>query len=304
MEEKKNIFKIIHTDRFKWTDSFIITIFLTLFLMIIGENVGYFVTYVPFKKLIQADETGFVSISIDYFNFIGLWITFLLYCFIVKKNRPILNTLWTKPYGNNLKFLLIGLLIGFGTNFFCAVCAMLNKDISIYYNSFPVLQLIVIFLCIFVQSSAEELICRGFMYYRLRKGYRHPAVAIIVNSTLFAFLHIFNPGVSVLAILDIFFTGIFFSLVVYYTDSIWCAMAIHAAWNYTQNIILGLPNSGIVSPFSIFKLDAASATDSFAYSTGFGLEGTILAVSVQIICCIVIYLVYRNKPLKQYDPWN
>ncbi len=34
-------------------------------------------------------------------------------------------------------------------------------------------------------------------------------------------------------------------------------MGVHMAWNYTQNIIFGLPNSGIVSGFSLFKLDAA-----------------------------------------------
>ena len=304
MEEKQSIFKKIHTDRFKWHDLIIITVFLTLFLMIVGENIGYLITEELLGRLKENDETGFASISLEYFNFIGLWVAYTLYCLIVKKNRPILKTITTKAPGNTIKMLLIGLLVGFGTNLFCAICAMINKDIHIYYDSFPVLQLIVIFICVFIQSSAEELICRGFMYYRLRKAYRHPAVAIIVNSAFFASIHIFNPGVSKLAILDIFFTGIFFSLVVYYTDSLWCAFAIHAAWNYMQNIILGLPNSGLVSPYSIFKLDASTAKDSFAYSVAFGLEGTILAVSVMALCCIAVFLIYHKKNVQHYDPWN
>lgn len=45
---------------------------------------------------------------------------------------------------------------------------------------------VIIFLTVFVQSSAEELLCRGFLYQRLRRSYKHPAVAIVGNSALFA----------------------------------------------------------------------------------------------------------------------
>ena len=30
--------------------------------------------------------------------------------------------------------------------------------------------------------------------------------------------------------------------------------AVHTAWNFTQNILFGLPNSGINVPYSVFKL--------------------------------------------------
>ena len=56
------------------------------------------------------------------------------------------------------------------------------------------------------------------------------------------------------------------SLMVYYMDSLWCAFAVHTAWNFTQNILFGLPNSGINVPYSVFKLNAATARDSFAYN--------------------------------------
>ena len=87
-------------------------------------------------------------------------------------------------------------------------------------------------------------------------------------------------------------------------DSFWCACAVHAAWNYTQNVILGLPNSGHVSPFSIFRLDASTAKDSFVYNVGFGVEGTYMAVAVQIICAIVIFLMFKNNKLRDYDPYT
>ena len=302
--QKNGFFQKIHTPKFHWTDQFIFISILSYVLLVIGQIIGDLIVTLLMYDHIFNDPTGFYNITEMYLSFIGIWIIICLYMACVPKNRPIFSALGAKAKGNNILLLIVGLLIGFGTNMICALAAIFNKDISIYYDSFPAIELIILFAAVFVQSSAEELVCRGFLYQKLRKGYKSPAFAIIVNSAFFASLHLGNPGVGVLAILDIFATGIFFSLMVYYLDSIWCAMAAHAAWNYTQNIILGLPNSGIVSPFSIYRLDTAAATNSFAYNVDFGLEGTILSIAVQVAGCIVLYLLFHNKKVNPYDPWN
>ena len=160
-----------------------------------------------------------------------------------------------------------------------------------------VIKLLLLFIAVFIQSSAEEMVCRGFIFQRLRRGYRHPAVAIILNSLLFTSMHLFNPGASVISMTAVLVAGLLFSLMVYYMDSIWCAMAAHTAWNFTQNLILGLPNSGMVSPVSVFKLDAATAKSSFAYSVEFGLEGSITGITVMIITGIVIIVLYHKKEI-------
>ena len=161
-----------------------------------------------------------------------------------------------------------------------------------------------IFIAVFIQSSAEELLCRGFLYQRIRRGYRHPAVAIIVNALFFGILHLGNPGVSPLAIVSIVAVGICYSVMVYYCDSLWMPMAAHAAWNYTQSIVFGLPNSGLVSKFSLFKLDASTATDSFFYSVSFGVEETIVAVSVNVICAILVVVWGVKNKKKPTNIWE
>ena len=291
----KTFFKKIHTENFRWYDEAILVMLFATFMMIIcGQIMGGLVE-VPFTHLIQNDSTGYWSTFFMYFGFIGTWIVFVVEFLIVKKDRPILKTLWTAPKGNNIKYLGLGFLIGFVLNIICAIVAVLNKDISLHYDSFNFIKLLLLFIAVFIQSSAEEMVCRGFIFQRLRRGYRHPAVAIILNSLLFTSMHLFNPGASVISITAVLAAGLLFSLMVYYMDSIWCAMAAHTAWNFTQNLILGLPNSGMVSPVSVFKLDAATAKSSFAYSVEFGLEGSITAITVMIITGIVIIVLYHKK---------
>ena len=95
-----------------------------------------------------------------------------------------------------------------------------------------------------------------------------------MNALVFMALHMGNPGVTNLGLLQVFLIGVLFSLIVYYWDSLWTVIWAHTAWNFSQSIVFGLPNSGIVSKYSVFKLEAASARDGIFYNTSFGVEGS------------------------------
>lgn len=239
----------------------------------------------------------------EYLEFWGIWAIGLLALALIPKNRPILGALGNKVRGNTWKYLALGLATGFGMNALCAAAAMINGDIHIYYDSFRPVSFVLLFAAVFIQSSAEEFVARCFLYQRLRRSFRSPLVAIFVNALFFGAMHLGNPGVSALAITDIVITGLLFSLVVYYLDSFWCAAAIHAAWNFTQNILLGLPNSGNVVPYSVMKLDAGSAVSSFAYDPAFGLEGTVLSCAVQMAVAVAILLWGRRRCARPTEIW-
>lgn len=272
--------------RRKWNDTIPVLYILTFLIMIAGQIFGVLLH----QNIVDENASGALMTGMLYFNFICIWIILILYLLLTKKNRFILQEIGTKPSGNNWKYLLAGLFIGFSMNAICILVAWLNKDIQLEFDSFHPVSFLVIAVCVFIQSSAEEVLCRGFLYQRLRKSYQHPAVAIIGNSLFFALLHFANSGVTILSLLNIFLIGVLFSLMVYYMDSLWCAMAAHAAWNFTQNIIFGLPNSGIVLPYSVFKLDASTARDSIVYNVGFGIEGTVSAVIVMCMVCAIFMM--------------
>lgn len=188
-----------------------------------------------------------------------------------------------------------GLAIGFIMNFACIVMALFHGDIKLYFDftasSIPLM--VFALICVTVQSSAEELWCRGFMYERLHE--RYPLwFVILLNGSFFGLLHIANPGVSVLSIVDIIICGIAFSLLRWYSGSIWIAMGVHAGWNYTQNYLFGLPNSGLVSEVSLFHLDASVARSSLVYDFAFGVEGALPAVAADALLGIICLILARK----------
>lgn len=181
----------------------------------------------------------------------------------------------------------------------CALTAYLHGDIKLRFDKFEFFPILLMFIVVFIQSSAEELACRGFMYQRIAYRYKHPWAPTIITAVFFMAIHLGNDHISLMPILDLFMSGLVFGAMILYFDSIWMAMGCHTTWNFTQNILLGLPNSGSVSSYSIFVLDRNSARGSFAYDVGFGLEGSIMSIVVQVISLALMIYVYRKYAKNQ-----
>lgn len=287
------------------SDFFLLAIICSVLLILLGG----IISSVTFKylniedKLIAWSGSDNIGTFLGmYLNTFGVWIAFLLIAVIIKKDRPMLRALAPNKGLNNVKGILLGLLLGFGTNGFCILVSWLMGDIKLSYNGFDWKLLIAFLIFVFIQSSSEEVTDRLYLYQKLRRRYRSPLVAIIVNSLAFMALHMANPGFTMIAGAQIFLVAIIFSLFVHYYDSIWVAFCFHTAWNYTQNIIFGLPNSGIVSEYSIFRLEAASARNGLFYNVNFGVEGSIGSSLVLIVVIIVMIVINRKKPEKR-DYW-
>ncbi len=214
---------------------------------------------------------------------------FLIFCLISRKNRFLLDIVKPTRERKSIKLFGVGILLGFLTNFFCILCALIHGDIKLYFD-FAVSQIPVMifaFICVFFQSTSEELWCRTFMYERINVHY--PLwVAIIVNGTVFGLLHSFNPGITVLAMVDLIVCGLVYSLLRWYSGSIWTCMGIHTMWNFTQNFLFGLPNSGLVSEASVMHLDAATGISNLIYSYEFGVEGAVPAIFIDLLLGAVI----------------
>lgn len=228
-----------------------------------------------------------------YLEFIFVWAGLLAFCLLVKPWRQYLKKLWTGEKGNTIKMLLIGILVGFVMNFACILMALVTGSIHLSFSCFEPIRLVILFLFVFIQSSYEEAMYRGFAYQRIAKCY-DARVAVIASAVFFSMGHIGNDGVTYLGLFGIAVTGILYALIIYYFDSIWLPMAAHTAWNFTQNLLFGLPNSGFISGYSMFSL-SGKASNGFAYDTGFGVESSWCAILVEGIACLLVIYFGRKR---------
>ena len=249
--------------------------------------------------LIKEPSDGLAFVLEMYAPLFADCVMFIVICAAVKKNRFVLDIVKPTKERRSMSHLGIGLLLGFLTNFFCVVCALLHGDIKLTLdftaNQIPLM--LFALLCVFFQSTSEELWCRGFMMYRINVHY--PLwVGIVVNAVVFGALHSFNDGITILAMADLIICGLAYSLLCWYTGSIWTSFGIHTMWNFTQQFLFGLPNSGLVSECSIFHLDAANGISNLIYDYEFGVEGALPAVFIDLLIVVVIlYLAKRNGRL-------
>lgn len=193
-------------------------------------------------------------------------------------------------------------MLGLGLNLATGGVAILQKNIALTYVGVDPAMFCAFLLAVTIQSGGEELVTRWFIYENVKKYFPNkPIVPILLNACFFMVLHLTNPGISFMPLVSLVLVGILYSLLVYYFHSFWAAVVAHASWNFCQNIILGLPNSGTPSAFSMYSYDAAAATNGFAYDTAFGIEGSIMAAILLAGACVVIFLIGRKRQAKAVE---
>lgn len=118
----------------------------------------------------------------------------------------------------------------------------------------------------------------------------------ILMFSLVTFLHILNPGIGIISILNIILIGFMFGLYVIYTQDLWGACGIHAAWNFSQGNIFGFSVSGInINTTSLFKF----STNGSNLLTGgeFGPEASIFSTIVITIGTIILLFKLKGTAL-------
>lgn len=276
-----------------WTD----IIILVLLQAVLWMEAGGFLSTVVLKVAKWGSLfTGDAAIAEDigtYMSSIGFCISIVLALIIFRKNRKLLKPLCPAKKITILTGSAIGLAAGSALNGALVMGAMATGSLKLTLGSIDIPVLIGYIVAILLQAGGEELICRLFIMGKLSRRYKSPIVAIVGNSLFFTIFHLGNPGINAASILNLIAVSILFSLVVFYSGNIWTAIMFHFAWNYTQTVIFGLPNSGMSSPYSIFKV--VSSSNGLCYDTGFGVEGSWAAFILISLAAIALILISRKR---------
>lgn len=128
-------------------------------------------------------------------------------------------------------------------------------------------------------SFVEELTFRGYILQGLAKAWALP-VAVAVSSLLFGMVHLIDPNVRLLAILNISVAGLFFAVAYLVTRSLWLPAGIHIGWNLAEIHLLGFPGSGHTEPS---LLHSTVSGPELVTGRAFGPEGGIVGLAAWLL---------------------
>jgi membrane protease YdiL (CAAX protease family) len=144
---------------------------------------------------------------------------------------------------------------------------------------------------LFIPALAEEVVVRGYPLRALAEA-KGPAWALAITSIGFAALHLANPSITPVALVNLAAAGLFLGVLALRTGSLWWCAGAHLGWNWALGFLFDLPVSGIETVDS--PLIGATERGPFWLSGGpFGPEGSIVAVIVLVGAAA---WVWRTRP--------
>ncbi|MFV0557194.1 MAG: lysostaphin resistance A-like protein [Enterococcus sp.] len=228
------------------------------------------------------------------FSSAGVILFILAFCRVIEKRTPA-SLGFTKK--NSVKNYFIGLGMGF---ILISLIILINTMTGAITVSFDASQIkwsfvLLSFIAYMAQGLMEETLSRGFIMNSIASRYGVLA-GILINSYMFASMHQRSEGFTWLgAGIDIFLIGIMFSLLFYYTNSIWISGGLHTAWNFSVAPIYGVRVSGM-EPYSSIFLTENDSNKPIINGGVFGIEGGIVTpIVVLFVIAGLIYLI-KNKP--------
>jgi hypothetical protein len=156
----------------------------------------------------------------------------------------------------------------------------------------------IIFIAWMIQGSTEEVITRGWLMNVLGAKY-NIKVGLVGSALLFGVLHLMNPSINYIALLNIVLVGIFFGLCVIYTNSLWLVCGIHGAWNFAQGNLFGFAVSGNKRGAGTL-IDLALTGNTTITGGEFGPEAGLVCSFVLLAATLILLLLKKKGYFSKY----
>ncbi len=140
-------------------------------------------------------------------------------------------------------------------------------------------------------AAYEELLTRGYALRTLGRGLNFPG-ALAVTTLWFAYLHIHNDGETPFGLVGVALFGATCAFSIWRTGSMWWAFGFHAAWDWSETFLFGVPNSGMPATHALLVTHPSGP----AWLSGgtAGPEGSVFMIPV--IAALVLVLFRYTRP--------
>lgn len=146
----------------------------------------------------------------------------------------------------------------------------------------------------------EEILFRGFMF-RYTEKMLGSWFALAFSAAIFGLLHIGNANATWFSSAAIAIeAGIMLGAIYMLTRRLWAAIGLHAAWNFTQGYIFGIPVSGLTTQ-SLVKSEMSGSE----WMTGgaFGLEASVPGLVVATAAGIALLRLAVQRGQLKHPMW-
>jgi len=191
-----------------------------------------------------------------------------------------------KGYEKDIK---LGLALGAGLIAIGFLILFILGYLSVDGFSFPIGTVILYFLLFVVVSFHEEIMMRGYVLNNLMQSMNR-YVALSISSVIFMSIHLLNPNVNFLSVVNLFLAGIVLGIYYIHKPNLWLPIGMHLTWNFFQGPIFGFEVSGIETKSII---NQSVRGNEIITGGAFGFEGSILATI--LIITIIVYLDKKYK---------
>ncbi len=244
-----------------------------------------------FCRTIKVEENDeIITLMNNAFSFIGAGL--LIYVFTRYWDRTTFSSIGFDTVGRAKDFavgcLLAVLIISGG--FAILILSSAIEVEAVQLSNLP--HLTVTFLTFVIVAVLEEMVCRGYILNNMMLVMNR-YLALALSSTIFAALHLFNPYVAALPVLNIFLAGIFLGISYIHTRNLWFPIGLHLFWNFMQGPVFGFNVSGMDISHTIVRLRYPE--NNIINGGDFGFEGSVLCSVLCLSGALVIGLCYSRK---------
>lgn len=287
----------------KKSPNFIWAIILSLIFMYGGSLIGSLATVPLYLALLNVplffNNQNLLSLLITLFSFAFISLLVFFRVKVIEK-RSLSSIGFNK--NNWLKKYSLGFLIGLVMMSIIVLILLLFGYITVEKNPIQLVgisaisSILVILFGWIIQGATEEIVTRGWLLNVLSSKY-NIGFGLLISSTLFGLMHLTNPNVNYIAVINIILVGLFYGLYVIKTNDLWSVCGMHSAWNFAQGNIFGFEVSGLdISVGTLIDLNLVE--NDFITGGVFGPEASIVATFVLLLSIIILLFINNTNLLK------
>lgn len=255
-----------------------ISIFISLFL-VIGFICAVIVQFTPFLRQYIFAYTIVLHLSTLISTVICLRIV----------DRKSFNSIGFQFIESWKKQFSVGIIISFGAISAIVCIELIFGIVRIDFFHTRVDSVLIVLMqgmiTFIIIGFGEEILFRGYCFQAVLKG-TNVTFTIVVSSIIFSGMHIMNPNIQFIPLINIVLAGVWFGFAYIRTKQLWLPIGLHIGWNFAQGTLFGFPVSGILGNSIFVSVDLRQ---NWISGGAFGPEGGILA-SIMILIGIAMTL--------------